>query len=367
MMYFSERERYGKIAPWVCLAGLLIASGMQMLAAFLGPALVALALVAMKQKRLAWNRFYRDWGPAFWTYLPLFLALGMYFAWTLSVGSGGARETPGSGNLAFALYEFLGFMGLGPPRHILREQPNMQVLLPYLPWIGIGAVAAGAVSLVLVIKLIRGRQDYFQSLLIALLTGASLFVIASSLENFRFWGRHLAVFFPLFSLMVIAAIGALTATRSGKLFGRITVGLLVCAWLISDSRLWALTEYHKDDYRLAAKTALNVADRSNATIVWAANVIGGRYYGLKFEEPLEGVDWSSRGQAVYAADWSQSQVAEHLHAATKETPVVLVLSKPDVFDPAGIWAAAVDNLKPRKVAAPNTFNIYLFNGNGSKP
>ena len=340
---------------------------MQMLAAFLGPALVALALVAMKQKRLAWNRFYRDWAPAFWTFLPLFLALGMYFGWTLSVGSGGARETPGFGNLAFALYEFLGFMGLGPSRHILREQPNVQVLLPYLPWIGIGAGAVGAVLLVLVLQLIRRRKDYFQSLLIALLTGASLFVIASSLADFRFWGRHLAVFFPLFSFMTIAAIGALLAARSWKVVGSTTIALLVCAWFISDARLWALTEYQKDDYRLAAKTALDVADGSNASIAWAANVIGGRYYGLEFEEPLEGVDWSSRGKAVSASNWSRSQVAEYLSASTRQKAVVLVLSKPDLFDSAGIWAAAVDNLRPRKIASPNTFNIYLFNGDGSKP
>jgi hypothetical protein len=135
---------------------------------------------------------------------------------------------------------------------------------------------------------------------------------------------------------------------------------LACVWFISDARLWALSQYHKDDYRLAAKVALDMAHRSNATIVWAANFIGGRYYGLEFDRPLEGVGWGSVGRAVFAANWSQKQVAEYLDTITSQAPVVLVLSKPDLYDTDGNWTTAINELGARKVASPNTFNIYIF-------
>jgi hypothetical protein len=184
--------------------------------------------------------------------------------------------------------------------------------------------------------------------------------MASTAANFRFWGRHLAAFFPLFSFVMIAAIGALPTARPWKLIGRITVLSLVCVWLVSDARLWALSQYHKDDYRLAAKAALDMAHRSNATIVWAANFIGGRYYGLEFEQPLEGVRWHSLGKAVFAANWSQNQVGEYLNTATRQAPVVFVLSKPDLYDAGGNWSTAINELRARKVASANSFNIYVF-------
>jgi len=360
MAYLAERERYAKIAPWLCLSTLWIAFGLQMLAAFLAPSLMVLAVLSMREKGLAWNTVLRDWRPALWIHTPLFLGLAVYFVWTLSVGAGGQRETPGFGNLAFSFYEFVGFMGLGPPRHVLREQPNLQTFIPYLPWLGIGALTAGALLSVSVFQIIHRRQDCLQGLAVALVTGVSLFVMASTAANFRFWGRHLAPFFPLFSFTMIAAIGALPTARRWKLIGRITVLLLMCVWLVSDARLWTLSQYHKDDYRLAAKAALDMAHRSNGTILWAANFIGGRYYGLEFEQPLEGVRWQSVGRAVFAANWNQKQVAEYLNTATRQAPVVFVLSKPDLYDIGGNWSTAINELRARKVASPNAFNIYIF-------
>jgi uncharacterized membrane protein len=133
MAYFSDRERYAKIAPWLCLSALLIAFGLQMLAAFLGPSLMILAIFAAKQKRLTWKTIVHDWTPALLIHSPLFVGLAAYFIWTLSVGAGGEREIPGFGNLAFSLYEYVGFMGLGPPRHILRAQQDLGVFVPYWP------------------------------------------------------------------------------------------------------------------------------------------------------------------------------------------------------------------------------------------
>jgi hypothetical protein len=358
LVYFAERDRYAKIAPWVCLSALLIAWGLQMLSAFLAPSLIVLAVLAMKEKRLAWNMILRDWTPALLIHMPFFLGLAVYFVWTLSIGAGGLRETPGFGNLAFALYEFMGFMGLGPPRHVLRAEHSLQVFIVYWPWLSIGLLTASAILSFSVFQIIGRQRDYLANLVLAWLTGLTLFVTAATAADFRFLGRHLVAFFPLFSFILISAIGEVATSRSSKHVGRLTVASVLCVWLISDARLWTLPQYQKDDYRLAASAALDAANRSDATILWAAHRIAGRYYGIDFEESFDGVEWQSLGKAVFAANWTKDQIENYLDSAS--APVVLVLSKTDLFDAAGTWTAAIDRLQPRKLGSPNTFNIYIF-------
>jgi hypothetical protein len=359
MVYIAAPERYGKIAPWLCLSALWVACGLQMLSAFLAPSLAVLAAFAMGEKRQDWSAIRDDWKVPVLVHTPLFFGLGAYFVWTLSVGAGGMRETPGFGNIAFAFYEFMGFAGLGPPRDVMRAQPNLQVFFPYWPWLGIGALAIGGFLSVSLLQIVRRRACPPGSV-IALITGVALFVASSVVVEFRFWGRHLAVFFPLLSFILIAAMGATLGARPWKRIGRTCVVSLACVWLLSDARLWALPEYQKDDYRLAASTALAVAHRSDASIVWAANLIAGRYYGFEFDQPLAGVEWRSVGKAIFGANWSERQVSEYLSRTRRENPVVLVLSKPDLYDSAGIWTAAVEEFRAQKVASPNSFNIYLF-------
>src|SRR5688572_10918935 len=73
-------------------------------------------------------------------------ALMTYYAWTLARGAGGAKLwNVGFANLAFALYELLGFGGLGPPRNELRElarNNGLNALLYPGRLIGIGVLAA---------------------------------------------------------------------------------------------------------------------------------------------------------------------------------------------------------------------------------
>jgi hypothetical protein len=360
MAYLAERETYGKIAPWLCLSALWIAFGLNMLSALLAPSLMILVIFAAKESRSAWNTIVHDWTPALLIHAPLFVGLAAYFIWTLSVGAGGERETPGFGNLAFSLYEFMGFSGLGPPRHVLRAQQDLSVFIPYWPWLTIGLLSTVGVSVVSVVQFLGHPRGYRAGLVIALVIGLTVFVIAASVVNFRFWGRHLAFFFPLFCLILMSTVGPTEAGPRWSLFRSIAVFALACAWFVSDTRLLALARYQKDDYRGAAKVALDVAQRSNGTVLWAANFIAGRYYGLEFEQPLDGIRWPSVGRAVYAANWNRKQVAEYLITITSQAPFVLVLSKPDLYDVGGNWTAAINDLNARKVGSLNTFDIYIF-------
>ena len=358
MVYFAERQRYGKLAPWLCLSTLWIACGLHMLAVFLAPSLLVLALIASQQRNLSWTAILRDWAPALLIHAPFFFGLGVYFGWTLTAGAAGMREAPGFGNLGFSLYEFMGFMGLGPPRHVLRAEHNLQIFIPYWPWLFIGALSAAAFVSLSLLQIVRQQTNVVSGLVFALIAGLTLFLIASMAAEFRFWGRHLAAFFPLFTFIFVSAIGDLGSETRWKHACRVSALSLLCTWLISDARLWALPEYHKDDYRLATQAALDAARRSNGTIVWAADNIGARYYGIGFDEQPEAVEWGSMGKAVLSVNWSQTQVEEYL--ASADSPVVLVLSKADLYDAAKSWTTTVSKVRPTRVASPNAFNIYLF-------
>jgi hypothetical protein len=358
MAYFIAPGRYAKIAPWLCLSALWIACGLQMLSVFLAPSLIALAMFAMKDKRLAWSTVRRDWALAFLIHMPLFFALGAYFTWTLAAGAGGMRETPGWGNVIFALYEYLGFMGLGPPRHILRVEQSLTAFLAYWPWVAIGTLTTIAFLSLALFQILSQRQGSLRSLVLALLSGIGLFIIASAIADFRFLGRHLAAFYPLFSFVLIAAIGELASRPAWRRVARVVVLSLLCTWLISDARLWALPEYQKDDYRSAAETALKVARRSDAIILWAADGMAGRYYGIEFDGRLQEVKWLGRGRGVLAANWSQTEIMHYLNSVND--PVLLVLGKTDLYDAAEAWTATVRTLTPFEIASPNTFKIYLF-------
>jgi hypothetical protein len=353
LAYSCNRITYGRTAPWFCLTGLFVASGLQMLSACVAPSLVVFAALALKS-------ILRDWKGAFLFHTPLFVALGGYYLWTLSVGAGGMRESPGFANLAFSGYEFMGFSGLGPPRDVLRTKQNVQLFLDYWPWMVLGLTSMVLALAAFLLGLFRQRHGLLASLPIALGIGLISFVVAAEAVDFRFWGRHLSAFFPLFSFTLITALGTVLSIGRWEPVARLAVLLLTLCWLISDARLWALQEYRKDDYRLAAREALEIAEQNDATIVWAANEAGGSYYGLKFESPREGINRHGTRAAIVGSNWTRDQVTEFLERATSEAPVILALSKPDIYDSVGGWNAAVYEWKAHKVASLNAFKLHFF-------
>jgi hypothetical protein len=119
-----------------------------------------------------------------------------------------------------------------------------------------------------------------------------------------------------------------------------------------------MPRYHKDDYRLAAEIALADQRSLGATIAWVADSSTAQYYGLQAEETRMPVHWPVRGQAVFAANWSGQEVEKLVGG--RVAPLVLALSKPDLYDRAGAWMSAVRKFEAKRIATPNAFDIYLF-------
>jgi hypothetical protein len=361
LAYFADPSRYAKGAPWICLVALVIACGLHMLAGFLVPSLMIYAALAIRDAKLDPKVVLRDWTNPLLVCLPLLLAIGVYDAWTVMAGAGGKRGHPGAGNMAFVVWEFMGFAGLGPPRNELRADRSLHALIPYWPWLTVGilAAAAGLGTITMRLGLDRPQRASWR-LLLAIISGIALLLVMAGVVRFEFWGRHLAVFFPGLVFVVICLASTIPVRPWVRTMEHAALALLVIAWGISDARIVDDPRYYKDDYRFAARTALDEVGRTGGTMVWAADANGARYYGIDVGPPGYSVLWPVRGKGVYAANWTDGQIGEYITSHERQGPVILVLSKPDLFDQKGAWAAEVQRMHARKIASANSFDLYAF-------
>ena len=356
--YVVDRDRHGARTPWICLTSFLVLCAIYMLGVFLGVALAAMLALEARRRDIPRRAIVADWKWPVVTHAVLFLPLGAYYLTTLLRGSGGTRGQPGLGNLAFAAYEFLGFAGLGPPRHVLRASPEVATLVPHWPWLCLGGLAclglAFAASTVL--RVAEHRAE-LASWAIALTASGVLLTAAALAFRFEFWGRHWAPLFPAFLLGVARLLSLDSGDRWFRFARNGVLVLIVSAWGVSDLRLRFMPSYAKDDYRLAAGVALSEASVRGATVVWVADVATAQYYGIEAERDRRPGGWPVRGRAVFAANWNPSQVET---AVTRRVaPLIVVLSKPDLYDRHGAWRSAIELRGARRVAAPNAFEIYL--------
>ena len=357
--YLADRERYGRKAPWICILSFLILCASYMLGVVLGAVIVVLVALEARRKKIDTKLIVNEWKLPIATHLPFFLLLGLYFLLTLLRGSGGVRRLPGPGNIAFAAYEFLGFSGLGPPRNDLRAYPHLTTLLPYWPWLCIGGLACLGLMFIASDAFCRRRQrSEIVSLLASLAVGGTLMAVASFVARFQFWGRHWAPLFPLFVLSVTLLFSVELPGRHSRVVRLAAFVLLLLAWTVSDARLRLMPRYHKDDYRLAAEIALSKYRALGATIAWVADRSTAQYYGLQEEEASIPVNWPVRAKCLFAANWPEQKVDDLVGG--RIAPLVLVFSKPDLYDCAGVWSSAVKKFGAKRIATPNAFDIYLF-------
>lgn len=364
LAYLMHPADYRVLAPWFCLTALLLACGSHILGLFLVPSLVALAVVITWNQPAVRRNLLRDWSPASLSLLPVFLALGAFFLWTSRFGVNMKRAEPGIANLAFVLYEFSGFAGLGPPRNELRENPHVHILIAYWPWLLIGIAATLAVAYVL----LRTSPDRIaRGLVISLLTGLSIASIVSKVAHFQLLGRHAAVFFPMLFILLLAWTKDAAHSSGTRYLGAAALTALAVAWGISDLRLVLLPQYEKESYRAASSISVARADQSGGEILWAADTHTAYYYGVRVTSPYPDAGsvtadtysrlaWPVRGQAIDAGNWTIEQATAYVDH--RNAPLILVLSRPDLYDEKRGWRALVEKQRPAVVGVMNEFQIF---------
>jgi len=359
LVYLMKPDNNHRFVPWLCLLGLFLSSGMCMLSVFLVPAFFAALFMAYKINRDIWKIFLKDWLWPILLSLPFFLILGGWFTWTLLQGLGGMRESPGLLNLSFATYEFLGFLGLGPPRNLIRSSPAWYTFsqFPYVVLLLLGMIGWLVVAAAIIVRVWqRGINRCIGLMIWMLVVGISFFFLAAFLFHFRFWGRHLAQFFPIFLLIMIGLIGKGSQKHLDLILHRVALYALITIWLFSSVRLAYWDDYKKDDYRSAVSCSV-MAVGSGGTILWAANSICGSYYGLYYANiSMPKVYWPTEFPAIQAVNWNEKQI-EHAFQ-TKPRPIVISISKPDLFDRSNALQKAMIENQAQLVGSPNTFMIY---------
>lgn len=268
----------------------------------------------------------------------LLAALGMYYFWTLQIGA--KASGVGKTNLlsiGFAVYEFLGFSGLGPGRADLRENP-VAALQGNLPFLAAFAAISGIFFLVGAKCLLRqctqsskeSRGGVFPVLLIGgtALLCAGIVVLLGIFGQFRIVGRHFMPLFPFFLLLI--SILAVALWESEKKLQRGIVGLILLASLASALAFRFSPVHAKDDYRSAAEEAREFLD-TGGVVWWAADPAGAEYYSLP--KMMRGVPvlWKDSASAI-------SVIVSNLpetDLAKLPTPTLVIISKSDIYDSSG--------------------------------
>ena len=356
LLAMVQRNEINGIGVSIFGASALIASGASMLGVFCaGGAALSLVPVFVRQ-RMSLTR--NGVIAAVVVSVPGAL-LAAYFWSTLRQGSGGFRGQPVTlGNIGFAIYELLGFGGLGPGRGALRDagrygDAGLAALLQP-SWLSLSVLAGlWIVMAVLVLRglfsVLRGRPSLVSLMSLvywtAIAGALSSFAVAAWVIGFPFWGRHIAAVLPLFLCAVAATLSCLRAPGWTRC-AHACIFLLITVLLVSSLRQRWLPEYRKDDYRGAVAIA-NDAARKGAAVWWAAAAEAASYYNL-----------SPKVRVVI----SPSEKAR----LPQEAASCIVLSKKDLFDSHSVIDSYLQENRFVLAKELPSFKIYQRQGEGTQ-
>jgi hypothetical protein len=296
-----------------------------------------------------------------------------WYSWSVLVaGASGARLwSVGVSNLVFAAYELGGFAGLGPGRLELREagllglRETITVMVPYLPWLLLHAALA-AVAVGVAVRHLHsngaplhtspapsGRRDpvgkFSASAIVAGVAGAAALFASAIVGEFPVWGRHFAPILPiLLAPLALAWQRLLPQVRQQR--SRRWIAAFGIMFLVScsvSSLLIRLAPRHTvEDNRTAAFIAA-AALEAGYYVTWFAAPSALGYYGLGLE-----------GETRFLVRRVPVDAGSH--------PVLILLSKLDIHDPAGTVGALLQDGRalpcPRIVIG---FEAYILVGAGS--
>jgi hypothetical protein len=254
--------------------------------------------------------------------LALLAVFAAYYVLTWAeAGRGYHRAGASLLSLPFVAYELLGFTGFGPGKVEMRSEPVRSILrsLPVLLPLGL---ALGLLALYGGRQIATGpwRRKAVVAWILAL--GLPLLAIFATLFLFdhRLLPRHLIPALPAL-LLAIAAVMQRALEGKSK-FWRAVAALLPLLWLGSSLNFRWQPAHAKDNYREASAIAA-AALRENREVWWAADPAAAYIYLTPVAlEKVPGRAW-----AMQAPSWDSIRF--------KFPPRLIVISKPDIYDPQG--------------------------------
>jgi len=282
---------------------------------------LALLVVVVRKKSVR-----PDISPALWTAGIVAVGLlGLFAAYYAVTWQDAARGYHRSGlsllSLPFLAYELLGFTGFGPGKVELRTAP-LRSLVQSAP--ALLPLVAILVALVFFAATRSGNKSRNPCAIVAwsIALGLPTIAIFSAmfLHDHRPLPRHFLPALPAIILAVAAILTQAVAQRS--VFWRAAALLLPLLWLTSALNYRWQPSHAKEDYRSAAKIAA-AALADGKEVWWAADPAAAHVYLT----PIALEEIPGRAWAMQAPPWDAIRF--------KFPPRVIVLSKPDIYDPQG--------------------------------
>jgi hypothetical protein len=254
--------------------------------------------------------------------LALLVGFAAYYIFTWSdAGRGYHRAGASLLSLPFLAYELLGFTGFGPGKLEMRNEPVRSVVraLPALLPLGL-TLALLAFYGLRRITTRPWRREVVAAWALAL--GLPLVILFGSLFLFdhRPLPRH---FIPALPALLLAIAALMQSALEGKsMFWRAIAALLPLLWLGSSLNFRWQPAHAKDNYRQASAIA-GAALRDNKEVWWAADPAAAYIYLT----PVALEEVPGRAWAMQAPAWDAIRF--------KFPPRLIVISKPDIYDPQG--------------------------------
>ena len=298
------------------LFGVVVLSGSGLLGMIWAAAAVAALPVLLSMPQLI-GLLKRNWNLLLIA-LPLLLLLAAYYLWTIKIGArASAAATTTVGSTFFAIYELLGFTGMGPGRLEMRSV-GPAALRGHLLGVGLyGLVAALVIGAALMTAF--GQKNRKQITMILCCGVPPIFILTVGwIAHFRVLGRHLAPFMPIWLLLLTLGLAALWTRKTGAT--RVIVVAFCVLSLFSCLSVRFSPRHEKDNYRAAAAIAKTTLG-SGKPVWWNAAEEGARYYAVPIAEHAE-----SDPKALFIMNPTRQSLD------VLPVPNLIVASKPDVYD-----------------------------------
>jgi hypothetical protein len=367
----SHRE--ARIADWsdrlLFPVGLLLCAATSMLNLFLVPALVLYGLMSIAaghtraDTRHEVARFVRAGALSLAVAALGLLVLAAYYVWTLAEGYGGQKQPYTLTNLGYTVYEWLGFAGLGAPRHLLRAAGPVAALRDHWPALSLGLLAWVLTALTAVLRRARIPADPIgRQAALAFVVGASALIAAAALAPASLWGRHFMFLTPLFLIL----LGRIWLPRTGgpvHLWRAAGFLLLLGVLFFSSGQLRYAERYRKDPYRDAiAHLRDELGPYRALPVLWAADLRALKVYGGECIAPQDTFvppDPDHAPRVIPAAGWSAAGVRE---LALRYPEYILLLHRPHTFDAAGSWQEVAERPTTTLLWQRSDMRIYHVTG-----
>lgn len=307
-----------------------------------GSAVLAFACLAWGEKRIVWN-----WASIVSCLAPGFAltSLAGYYIWTIPHGLGGISSVGQPFEVfCFALYELVGFLGLGPGRIAISDALTPRIFLPYLSILAPAALLLAGMLVFALRSFWRQANPRLKwAACVYLIPPIFLLATLTLLQNWHATGRH---FTPASAALVLfVALATATAWREKSQWKMAWMAAFCLIWIVSCLETRFASRHLRDDYRDAAKVA-QAALAKQERVWWAASDVAGMYYGVPLSTSLQ-----SKEEALVIWQPRKTDLQRIL------TPDCVIFSKPRLFDPNN---AVTEYLRDRHYHRVSTLPAFVI-------